>query len=425
MIDAENKFNDVIMRAVTRNERLFPIQEEHTPLVIEPTNNRNVRFLKIFLAAHSPQILRDIAVHGAVLLRGFDIGSVAEFEEVVLSIEGMEGMKDVFMAEEGRTLVEGTRFVLHTSTLAKTGGTLYLGGFHTENYYTTDVPRYICFHCIRPSSQGGETGLVNTAGVYEDLSPELKEKLAAHAMQTATIPFSQVMERYGVSSDVVQRFCEERDLEIEERDGVKFLKIYKPSILEHPVTKEKVLTVNFSSGISQNGLDVLLRRVFTSDYAGLRWAAHRLVWRLPWLPLALQTIDFAFRNPGRTLTLLRSLVKEPAKQKQATAQVPPVTRFRDLFTKEETEKLAVSVRQHHSSFLWQKGDVLLVDNLKMAHAGMPGFGPRDLKVMICNRTPLPCSSNSHGLFAPSNANSECLGATLVKTQAVAATVGLQ
>ena len=65
------------------------------------------------------------------------------------------------MAEPGRQLVEGTQFVYYTNKFFKTGGSFYLGGFHTENYYTPSIPNYICFFCIRLSTFGGETGLLN------------------------------------------------------------------------------------------------------------------------------------------------------------------------------------------------------------------------------------------------------------------------
>ena len=77
--------------------------------------------------------------------------------------------------EESR--VDGLKYVLHTNTIYKTGGTLYLGGFHSENYYTTDVPGFISFCCLKPSKLGGETGLINMEKVYEHLDDELKKKL--------------------------------------------------------------------------------------------------------------------------------------------------------------------------------------------------------------------------------------------------------
>jgi hypothetical protein len=55
------------------------------------------------------------------------------------------------------------------------------------------------------------------------------------------------------------------------------------------------------------------------------------------------------------------------------------------------------MRRRFSSFIWKRGDVLILDNLKMAHNGMAGRGNRVLKVMLCNPVPLPSSEASLGL----------------------------
>jgi hypothetical protein len=53
-------------------------------------------------------------------------------------------------------------------------------------------------------------------------------------------------------------------------------------------------------------------------------------------------------------------------------------------TREDIQSLAQSIRRRYSAFKWKVGDLLVIDNLKMAHAGMPGYGPRMLRALICN-----------------------------------------
>jgi hypothetical protein len=38
--------------------------------------------------------------------------------------------------------------------------------------------------------------------------------------------------------------------------------------------------------------------------------------------------------------------------------------------------------------------VVLIDNLQMHHTGMPGFGPRALRVLLCNPLPLRFPADS-------------------------------
>ena len=158
-------YQGVITRFLRKDERFTLSDEEELPLVLEADGAVDPEFLQVFLSSNSRQIIDDMAKYGAVLLRGFDVATDEQFEKIILSIPEFRGISDAFMSENGRTQVDGLKYVLHTNSVYKTGGTLYLGGFHTENYYSPDVPGYICFCCFQASHAGGETGLINTAKI--------------------------------------------------------------------------------------------------------------------------------------------------------------------------------------------------------------------------------------------------------------------
>ena len=48
----------------------------------------------------------------------------------------------------------------------------------------------------------------------------------------------------------------------------------------------------------------------------------------------------------------------------------------------EAELLAASLASHVSAVEWQPGDLLLIDNAKVLHDGLPGLGPRKLHVAL-------------------------------------------
>ena len=60
----------------------------------------------------------------------------------------------------------------------------------------------------------------------------------------------------------------------------------------------------------------------------------------------------------------------------------------DKITTDEVEALATSVWKHCTVFSWRRDDILIFDNLQMLHAGMPGFGARELRVIMCNPIPM-------------------------------------
>ena len=130
------------------------------------------------------------------------------------------------------------------------------------------------------------------------------------------------------------------------------------------------------------GLDRAIQRAFLPDYSSKEWLLHRLSWRFPLIGV-LDKLDVLFRDPGTVWRMLSG--------KSFDARVG------EIFSKETTGLLATSIRNRYSSFKWRAGDVLIVDNLKMAHSGMPGSGARTLRVLICNPTRMRYDSKGPGV----------------------------
>ena len=413
-----DRYAGVVVRDLRADERRVPTEEAEMPVVVEPAGARDAEFLEEFLARHSEPILENVTTRGAVLLRGFEVGSVADFERVVLSIRGMQGMNEVLMSELGRTVVPGTRFVLYTNTRFKTGGTLETPIFHHENYYVPDVPRFISFLCLRPPWLGGETGLLNSAKLYADLPSALREKLESHRFAVSDYRLAHVAARYGLPVAEVRAFCERAGLSTATRDGREYLVIHKPSVVQHPATGERALQINISGQLDRVGLAGRIAAAFAADYTGPRWLVHRFHWRFPLLLRWSGLLAGLFVRPRQAWPMLAVTVGGLFRRRRPGAAGRTSNgahRVADLFSESEVDLLARSMRRRYSSFLWKRGDVLIVDNLKVAHAGMPGFGPRNLKALICNCLSVPYAADGPGLHAsrPDEVR-ECLGAQLLR-----------
>jgi alpha-ketoglutarate-dependent taurine dioxygenase len=385
-------YDGVITRHLNRTERRVPSEEEETPLVIEPSKVSNKDFLLEFLQQHSARIHTDLAKHGAILLRGFGVDRAGDFERVMLSIRGMCGIHEILLSEPGRVIVDGTRFIFYTSTLGKTGGTLSLGSFHTENYYVPEVPRYIAFFCEVPGRLGGETGLLNVAKVYAALPDELQRKLEERACVAGYFAVPEMAARYGVLAQVIERFCEDVPLPISDLDGKRYITVYKPSVVEHPVTHERALQINFGA---LSALQEPLVRAFLPDYAGARWFVHRTSWKYPWLA------SWSTRRSGRRFHLA-ARTGHGSHPRTPDAGAPEARTVASLFIREEVQLLATYTRRYYSSFPWRRGDILIIDNLKIAHSGMAGTGKREVKAMMCNPLVLSGLATSPGLRVIAN-----------------------
>lgn len=399
-------YKNVLTRFLKNEERACVSHETELPLVIEATQSHDVEFLWNFLSTNSKQILKDITTYGAVLLRGFDVKSGAEFEKTLLSINGLKGISELFMPVVGRVYIDGLKYVLHPNIFYKTGGGFEIGDFHHENYYTSDVASYVSFCCLKPSRIGGETGLVKMSKVYKGCSSSLKEKLESSTCFVKQWEITDIAKRYKISHDSVIKIVSEFGLPICNK---KVVHMYKPSVLEHPMTKEKFFQLHFNA---INGMRSSIRTLFKSDYNGPQWTLHRIVWSFPRISYFLGLSIKLLSNYKLLLYYLH--IKKTATSYKKNPPLFDKTTVNSMFDTEDKDQLCALMRAHYTSFLWRAGDVLLIDNLQVAHAGMPGKGPRILRTMLCNPIKMNYTYSASGVQSVEQSLTETLGEQLVK-----------
>lgn len=403
-----NSYKSVTTRFLRKDERLINTQETEMPLVFEAIEHKDLKFLQDFLVANSHSLMEDVGKYGALLFRGFDVQSDKDFEDAILSVNGLHGISDAFMAEHGRERVGDLKYVLYTNTIYKTGGTLYLGGFHSENYYSADVPGFISFCCFKPSTLGGETGLINMEKVYEHLSDELKQKLEKNPFFVGKWLVSDIANRYKIDTKTVEEICRQYDLPIEGEGEDKLVLMYKPSVFLHPVTQKKSLQINF---FSLPTLDTALRKCFLNDYQGKTWFWNRFFWKLPYS--IFKSIENAavffialFHSPKELFQMTESKWKTDRAFKKLDKKF---TKVSSCFSETDINHLAHMMRDYYCSITWHKGDILLVDNRKVVHTGMPGAGPRTVRALISNPLQMKYSSEQSGCLSCQDSATESIG----------------
>jgi alpha-ketoglutarate-dependent taurine dioxygenase len=390
----------VTVRQLHAHERSAAGAGAAVPLVIEPKERSDVNFLSSAFGEHSEAVKRSIFEHGAILIRGFQVHDARDFERLVLSVRGFRAMSGYFMKEKGRDLVPGTKHVFETNTIFKTGGEWRFGGFHCENYYTLDVPHIQAFCCFKAPWLGGETALVHMANAYREFDEDLKARLEATPCKVKAFPLDNVAAHYELPEETVERFFarERIDTIVVKDDGNrKWIVCYKPSVYVHPYTKKASLQVNLSVELPE--INNMTFEHFSVAYQSYQWCLHRLAWRHPTVRNGLSYLSHlprAFNQP----TLFGAFIMEPIRKRAAAlvkrqptppkrATPRPGARLKRILEPRHVRSLADAVWRHSSAFTWRAGDVLVFDNLQMLHAGMPGFGPRLLRVMMCNPVPIP------------------------------------
>ena len=229
-----------------------------------------------------------------------------------------------------------------------------------------------------------------------------------------TRTFSHLMAQYGVGADVIGEFCRQVGLPVVAVDAVNHVAVYKPSVIEHPVTGERALSVSFGF---IRGVAALVKKAFLRDYGGLLWLPHRVFWKAPWLETFHDRVFSRRVNAREKDAGVLYLTQSSAPLSSAL----PLTA---LFSEPEIQLLAASMRRRYSSFIWKEGDILILDNLKIAHNGMAGYGSRELGAMLCNVIRLASSASDAGLYiaSPPNAWAESLGLQLTRRGATLSSV---
>jgi len=108
--------------------------------------------------------------HGAILFRGFDVREVTRFEQLIAAVSG--NLLDYSYRSTPRSAVGGR---IYTSTEYPAHQTIPL---HNEMSYTRTWPMKIWFLCVKAAEQGGETPLADSAFVFERVDPRIRQRFA-------------------------------------------------------------------------------------------------------------------------------------------------------------------------------------------------------------------------------------------------------
>ena len=327
------KFKSIKPKAVSLPEKdlikTTYLQPEKTlPLVIEP-NSEQVDIAD--WAMNNREFFEtNLRQHGAILLKGFKINSISEFEKVAGAISpGLFG-------EYGDLPREGVSKKVYGSTPYPEDKAIL---FHNESSHLNRWPQKIFFLCLKVAESGGETPIVDCRNVYKMLSPKLREKLeekqlmyVRNYVEDLDVSWQDFFHTNNKSE--VESYCKNAKIEFEwlENNGFKTFKV-RPAITTHPKTKEKI----FFNQIQLHHisyLDPAVRDSLLSEFGEKR------------LP---RNVYYGDGSP-----IEDSVIEEIG---------------------EVYEKAAIN-------FPWQAGNMIMLDNMLIAHGRNPYVGERKIVVAM-------------------------------------------
>ena len=328
-----NKFKTIKPKAVSLPQRQliktsFLQPGQSLPFVIEPDSDEID--LADWASSHREVIESDLLKHGAILFRGFNLNSAADFENVANAIH-----PNLF-GEYGDLPREGVSGKVYGSTPYPPDKAIL---FHNESSHLHRWPLKIWFFCVQPAQQGGETPILDCRKIYQLLNPKLREKFEEKQLMYVRnyiegLDVSWQDFFHTTDKTEVEDYCRQARMEFEwlENNSLKTRKIC-PAVAKHPKIREPVFFNQFQ----------------------LHHAS---------------CLDSAVRQS------LLSLFEED--------KLPRNVYYGDGTPIEDSvmEEIGAIYQENQISFTWQKGDILMLDNMLTAHSRNPYVGSRKIVVAM-------------------------------------------
>lgn len=295
----------------------------------------NTDLPRIIHAASSEVDLREaLARYGALLLRGLNIQSTADFETVARAISPR-------LIEYGERSSPRTRISsgIYTSTDHPADQPIVL---HNEQSYTLNWPMKIWFYCAQPAETGGRTPIADSRNILKRLSRDVVDRFEQKQVMyvrnyNAGVGLSWREAFQTDDRSEVEQYCAQEGIDVEWRDNDRLrTRQVRPAVRSHPETGERV------------------------------WFNHALFFNL-------SSLEAAARE-----TML-AVVDE--------SEVPFNTFYGDGTPIEPTvmDEIRNAYDCETVKFDWQRHDLLLVDNMLVAHGREPFTGDR--KVLVAMAEP--------------------------------------
>ncbi len=298
-------------------------------------DNPGVKQLSDVFTSEYSKIEAILRKSGAILFKSFDINDPVKLEACVRAFPG----KSIAYAggNSPRTNLHGN---VYTSTEQPADSLISL---HNELSYASSWPTHIFFCCETPAQEGGNTTIADSRKILSDLPPGVvqifREKGVQyirnlHGGHGAGPSWQKTFETNDPAE--VEAHCKAHDI-LYEWTGSKKLKLIekRKAIIQHPETGEEV-----------------------------------------WFNQADQFHPST--NPEEVYEALMEIYEDDPQE------MPQYVCFSDgtEIPLDMLEKIREVGNRNTVLFDWEKGDLLLLDNILAAHGRMPFKGPRKILVAM-------------------------------------------
>ncbi len=264
--------------------------------------------------------------YGAVLFRGFNVTSAEKFEQVIAATSS-----DAIKYMERSSPRDSVSGNIYTSTSQPKESEIFL---HTEQSFNLTFPLHIYFNCHVAAESGGCTPLADTRKIYQRIPEPIRDKLIekGYLYQRNFMKYMYVSWQNCYQTEdkqEVEQYCKDNQIEFSwgDNDITLTTKQVRPAVSRHPGTGE-YCWFNHCTFFNFATLDPKVQQFLSRSYSEQEYPNH------------------TFYGDGSTI--------EP----------------------EVIETLINAYEAEKTTFEWQPGDVLMVDNMLVAHGRQSFAGDR-------------------------------------------------
>lgn len=272
-----------------------------------------------------------LAECGAVLFRGFTVPTPLDFKKFAASF-GLPLASYEFGSTPRSKVVAG----VYSSTEYPPHQSIPL---HNEQSYTRRWPSLIWFHCMQPSTTGGETPIADSRLVYQRIAPDLREEFTRRELLyvrnysvALDLPWQRVFNTDERAQ--VERYCEANGIEWEWKPDDELRTRQRcQAVLRHPTRGEWV-----------------------------------------WFNQA-HLFHESANDPSLRASLLAAVGYDNLPRNVCFGDGSPIA-------DDMLDHIRAAYQRSAVAFAWQAGDVLMLDNLLVAHGRNPFSGERKVIVAM-------------------------------------------
>lgn len=309
------------------------IEGRALPLLCEPAAEGVS--LQAWAGRNRELVERKLHEHGAILFRNFPVATAGEFDQCISALSS--GALEYRFRASPRTQVD-PGFHIYTSTDYPADQKIFP---HNEHSYSPVFPLRLFLWCDVAPGYKGETPIGDTRDIIRAIDPAVKEAFARKKIMYVRnygdgfgLPWQTVFQTEDRAQ--VEAYCASVGIGVEwKADGRLRTRQVGPAIVKHPRTGETL------------------------------WFNHATFFHVSTLPAQVRD------------ALLADFSEDELPQNTCYGDGSPIE-------PEVLEHLRAVYRNAMIEFPWQRGDVLMLDNMLAVHARNEFSGPRRILVSMAD-----------------------------------------